>query len=85
MAPSSADSLSVLRRNHRLPLVLESPSGGYRANREPAWQRVLTVGVAWRTPADCHEAAVRYSDRSWPDVDADVSVACVRFLVVATC
>lgn len=43
MAPFSADSLSALRRKHRLPLVLELPSGRYRANRGPAWQRNLPL------------------------------------------
>src|ERR1035437_6817530 len=48
MAPFSADSLSALRRKHRFPLVLELPSGRYRANRGPAWQREPTFhGVVY--------------------------------------
>jgi hypothetical protein len=32
-----------------------------------ALQQWLTVGVARRTHADCHEAAVRHGDRRWPE------------------
>jgi len=30
-------------------------------------QRLLPVGAAMRTHADCHEAAVGYGDRRWPE------------------
>jgi len=32
-----------------------------------ASQRLRPVGAARRTHADCHEAAVRYGDRRWPE------------------
>ena len=37
------------------------------ASRTTASQRLLSVGAAKRTHADCHEAAVGHGDRCWPE------------------
>lgn len=34
---------------------------------QTAVQRVLPLGAAMWVPADCHEAAVGYGDRRWPE------------------
>ncbi len=48
--PFSADALSALRCNHRLPHVLKLPRGRYRANRGPAWPRLRNCGSGYGTP-----------------------------------
>jgi hypothetical protein len=67
MAPFSADFISALRREHRLPLVFELPRDRCRAHREPAWPRVLTVDVARPAHDDHQVAAVGFSERSWSE------------------
>ena len=45
---------------------LEAASSDLRLSNS-AVQRVLPLGAAMWVPADCHEAAVGYGDRRWPE------------------